>query len=113
VDRVREPRAVHRVHEREAADVLHLVTLQVPDQVPAHRNGHLLHLAEGLLDLVLADVPQPRVPRGLHRLGAVRLRDRDDRDVLPVPAAGDRGSNALAYLPHPRGKVGKEHNTKF
>ena len=85
------------MHEREAVEEAHLVALQVADEVPAHRHVDRLHLRQRFLHAVLAHVVDAGLPRGADRLGAVRLRDGDERDALAMPAARDR-----AVDPSPR-----------
>ena len=54
--------------------VLHLVRLQVPDQVPFHLAVQGLRLVQSLLHAVLTDVHNPRVDCLLHRRHGMILR---------------------------------------
>ena len=99
-----EPERVDRLNERESADDLRdLVRLEMPDEMPAAGKLHVGRLREKLLHLVLADVGEARLDRLRDDLGAVRLRDGDDRDgggVAPRARGGARDPlpNALEIL---------------
>ena len=71
VHRIREPRAVQRMQELEAADLLHLVPLQMADRVPSHRHRHRIHFRQRLLHPVFAHVVQSCLLRRFH---GVRVR---------------------------------------
>jgi hypothetical protein len=111
--RSREPFTVERMQQHEMIERLHLVPLQVPDEMPAHRNVHRGHFLERFLNLVLTDIAQPALVRGARGVGTVRLRDRHDRHLLAVPSALARRLDALPYLGHALGQAGKSHSRKI
>ena len=86
-------------------ELAHLVALQVADEMPTDWHFNRAHLAERFLNLVLADVLNARVPRSVHRIGPMRLRDRDDRNTLSVPSARHRRRHPSAHLRQPSAEV--------
>src|SRR6185503_12126240 len=95
----------------KAPEMLHLVPLQVPDEVPAERQLEGIHLVERFLNAVFTDVPKARVPSGLQRIRSMGLGHRDDRDrfASPVSAAPSRRVDPLPNLPNPVRQVEKRH----
>ena len=82
--------------------------------MPPHRHRHARHLGERFLHLVLPHVPQPRLPRRERRLGPVRLRHRDDRDRLAVPARDRPPPRCASRTSASAGRqVRKWHNTRI
>ena len=92
VDRVGELDGVDGVDQDGLSqDALHLVGLQVPDQVPADILRQLRLLSQHLLDFVLPEIPDPQVIGLPYPLDRVRLADGDQRHILPAssgPFAG-------------------------
>ena len=89
---------VDRLDERKPPSrQLHLVGLQVADQVPF---GALdgVHLRQRLLDPVLAKVAQSRLQGLRANLGTEPFGDRDDRDLVRIAS---RASDALADRTQP------------
>jgi hypothetical protein len=82
----------------------------VPDQVPANRNINRGNFFQRFLNLVLTDVVQSgfvRCPRGVR---SMRLRDRHDGDLLPMPAPGRRRCDPALHLGDTLGQPRKRHN---
>src|SRR5919108_4714535 len=99
------------MEQMKTSEMLHLVPLHVTDHVPAERERQSVHLAERLLDLVLANVPKACVPCGLQRVRSVRLGDGDDCYRLSPPATSAlcRCVDPLPNLPNPVRQVEKRH----
>ena len=95
------------MHEREAVEVLHLVALQVADEMPAHWHLHRGHFAERFLNPVFADVVQAGLPCRLNGVRTVRLGDRDERDPLPMSPARHRRRHPIS-APPPAARRGLE-----
>jgi hypothetical protein len=89
------------MHEVERVELLHLVPLQVPDEMPAERSIDLRHLPERLLHLVLPYVPHSGVPRCQRRVGTVGLRHGHHGHALAVPASRLRPLDLLVYRGQP------------
>lgn len=87
VDRVGKAWAVEGVQEVEARKELHLVALKVSNQVPANWGGDEIHLREGFLHAVFADVGNSGVPSRLNSIWAVGLCHCNDDDLLAMTAA--------------------------
>src|SRR5256885_2541070 len=79
----------------DAVHDLHLVRLQVADEVPAERVAVLGVLALELLGAILPDDVDPRLCQDRHVGDRYVLRGRDNRDALPHLAADARV--VLAY----------------
>src|SRR5687767_128220 len=97
------------MEQMKTREMLHLVALQVADEMPPERKLEGVHLFQRLLDLVLTNVLKPRVPCGLQRVQSLSLRNRDDPDRLIVPAAPHRCVDPLPNLPNPVCQVAKRH----
>src|SRR5262249_288630 len=110
IDRVGQPRAVEGVQKLEARQVFHLVALKVSNQVPPHRASNDIHLGEGFLHSVLADVSEPRFPRRLYGVGTMRLGYSDDRYLLPVTTASHCRFDSVSDFSQPVREVRKRHN---
>ncbi len=85
--------------------VLHLVRLQVPDEMPFDRAPQSLCLVQRLLHTVLADVHNPRIDGSLHRLDGVILRHGNQlhgRLCGHMRAACACGFNRRTHLLNPR-----------
>ena len=80
--------------------------------MPAHRHVDRRDLLDRLLHAVLADVVQAGRPRGLHRVGTVRLGDRDDRHALLVAAAPHGAIERLAHGGQSLGKLRVRHGAQ-
>src|SRR5688500_3264833 len=110
-DCVRNPRTVERMHQHEVVERFHLVALQMPDQMPAHRNIDRRYLSQRFLDFVLANVVQPAVVCCSRRAGAVRPRISDDRHLLAMPAALPGVIDAPLYLGRATGQARKSQSS--
>ncbi len=83
------------------------------DEMPAHRHidrGHLLHR---FLNLILADVVQACFIRRSCGLGSVRLRDRDDCDLLAVTASRYRRGDLGSHIGDALRQAWKNHNCEI
>ena len=100
------------MEQMKAREVLHLVPLQVTDEVPAElEGGDGVHLLQRLLYPVLTDVPKAHIPCGLQRVRSVGLGHGDECHLsrLYVPAAPCRRVDPLPNLPNPVRQVEKRH----
>src|SRR5688500_12583221 len=97
------------MEQMKAREVLHLVPLQMTDEVPAERQLENVHLLQCFLNAVLTDVPEACIPRGLQRIRSVVLGHRDDRHRLPVTTALSCCVDPLPHLPNPRRQVEERH----
>ena len=101
-DRLSDAPRVDRLDERKPADdLLHLVRLQVPDQVPL-RAVDRVHLGQRLLDPVLAEDLEARGDGLPADLRPEALGDGDDHELVRVAAGlldsfADR-SQVLSYV---------------
>src|SRR3954464_4549412 len=91
---------------------LHLVPLEMTNEVPTYWRLDCGHLAHRFLNTVFADVAEPCPDRGIDRVGSVRLGDRDDGALLAVSAAADRVSHSLSNLGQTVRQVLKWHNAR-
>ena len=94
----------------EAVERLHLVSLQMADEVPPNGRRRRRPSSAALPAPDFRRRRRGRVGRRLHGIGPVRLRDCDDRDRLAVPPAPHRSVDPVAHLTEPRRKVRKRHN---
>src|ERR1043165_3711534 len=78
--------------------------------VPWHEWPARYRLPERLLNAVLADVLKSGAPGRGHRVRPVRFGDRDDRDLLPMPAAFHGPSDSLPHLSEAVRQVLEWHN---
>ena len=78
-----------------------LVGLQVADEVPSGGRVYSGLLGFGLLDLVLAHVPEPCPNGGFHRRRRSRFGDGDDFDLrrYPIGKLGGTGDALLESAP--------------
>ena len=76
----------------------------------ANRNPQRFLLCERFLYLVLSDFVQPGRDGRNHRLGSMRLRDRDNPDFVTMPTSNQRGANFLSHFGDPFWKGQKLHN---
>ncbi len=93
----------------EPCDSFCLVSLDMPDEMPAHGNGRYVDFWERFLNPIFADVPQAGVPRCLNRVRAVRLGDGNDRNALAVPASLGGAFDLLTNVPKSIREVRKRH----
>src|SRR5690348_4113577 len=81
--------------------------------MPTYGDHDFAHLRQRFLHLVLTDVRDTRLPRRKNRVRTVRLRHRDERDLLPMSAPCNRGREPLAHLGDATDEVWKWHNMTF
>jgi hypothetical protein len=79
-------------------ECFHLVSLQVPDQVPVNRHINDCRFSQRFLNLVLANIAKSALIRSSHRFRTVRLRDRNDGHLLSVPSALASRLDATPHL---------------
>ena len=96
--RVGQPSAVERMEEIEPRKGLHLVPLQMPDEVPPYRHSDGIHFWKRLLHPVLTNVAQPRVPCSSDGIGSVRLGHRDDLYHLAMTGTSHRGIDSVTHF---------------
>jgi hypothetical protein len=106
LERVAELAAVERVHHvEELRDAARLVALDPADEVPARRRGagfgellgDVATPVGGLLEVVLADVAEPRAHRRDHARGGRALGDAEQRHAVGAATRARRGAlHALA-----------------
>ncbi|MCK7488929.1 MAG: hypothetical protein MZU79_00755, partial [Anaerotruncus sp.] len=103
VDRRKQLRAINRVqNSHAAAQIAHLVGLQMSDQMPARAGTHRRGFAEPLLDPVLPEVPQPQLHRRPHGGGINTLTYADQRDRRRITTDPKGGCpDPLAYRCQP------------
>ena len=112
VELVRQRDRIDRVHQREpSGDVLRLIALQVPDQVPGRPPpGGAVDLGERLLHAVLPQIREAGIEGRLHGFQAESLRDRDDRDRRGPTRGCLPPSDFGPYVGQPLGQGRKIHN---
>jgi hypothetical protein len=101
------------MHEMETIQEAHLVALQVPDHVPTgldRRTCDAAPFVERFLHLVLPNVMNARLVRSVDRVGAVRLRDRDQTHRLAVSTTGNRSGDTTPNIRQPVCKSWEWHN---
>src|SRR6185295_14438669 len=87
VDRMGDLRAIDRMDGTEEIERRpHLVRLQRTDQVPFGLSRKVRHLLRGLLDPVLAEQVETRLPRFEERLRWMGLGHPDEGQVGAAPA---------------------------
>ena len=108
----REVGPVHRVNQREPArDEPGLAPLHRADEVPANLDaGKRILLLDRFLHPVLAHVAQAGREGLAHRVGRMRLRDRDDGDGMAAPRPGQAAVDRLADGRQPVNQVMGCHN---
>src|SRR5262245_59839799 len=102
--------AIKRVKQVEPMERLHLVALEMTDEMPPNRNRHLVHLGKRFLDPVLAHVRYARIPCRERSLRPVGLGDCDDCNLLLVTAASNRFLDLSADGFQPVREVRERHN---
>src|SRR6266704_1397819 len=107
---VGQPRTIERVQQHELLQRLHFIPLQMSDQMPANWHIDSGHLLQRFLNFVLADVPQTSFVRRLNDVGAVRLRDCDESDFLPVPTPPRSRVDSGPYVSYTLSQARKSHN---
>src|SRR4051794_37568616 len=85
----------------------------MPDHVPADRHRDTGHLLDRFLYAIFSHVPEAGLPRRNWRVGAVRLRHRNDGDRLTVPAPLPRPLDPFTYIGEPCREVLKRHNMRI
>src|SRR5579864_7482906 len=98
------------MYEIESCQVLRLVSLHVPDEVPPDRRSHGIHFIERFLNAVLSDVPESSLPRRLYRFGAMSLGHGHQRYALSMTPPLHGGVDATPDLPQSLRQVRKTHN---
>jgi hypothetical protein len=78
--------------------------------MPSDRLRHLAHLVERFLHAILADVANPRGPRGCYCLRPVSFRDCDNGDLLPMPSPLRRGIDSLSDGRDSSAQLRKKHS---
>src|SRR5687768_7826792 len=102
-----EAGTVERMQQDEMIERLHLVPLQVPDEMPVDRHIYGRHFPQRFLNLVLANVVKSAFIGGSHRVGTVGLRDRHDRDLLAVTSTLASRLDAMPHVGHALAEPGK------
>ena len=96
---------MHPVEVR--SDVARLVGLKRPDEVAGERPPHeRIEMSARLLQVVFAEVREPRVQGSPHALEGLRLADADQRDGFggaPGHVRGDR--DAIPHRGEPRSRI--------
>ena len=91
---------IHRVNQAKAAGhKLSLVALQMPDEVPAQRQGgEGLLLGKHLLHVIFAEINLPQGVGHGHRLGGVGFRHRNKGNIFRFTPGGAGGfGHAIAH----------------
>src|SRR3954464_733326 len=107
-----ESQAVDGMNQGKTLGGLHLVPLEMTNEVPTYWRLDRGHLAHRFLNAVFTNVTESCADRGFDRVGSVRLSDRDDGDLLAVSAAADRVSHSLSNLGQTVRQVLKWHNAR-
>ena len=100
-----QPPTINRMDEGEPIHDFRLVSLQMPDQVPANRHRNAVHLRQRFLNPILANVVQAGVVRRGDRFRPVRLGHGDDGDLLSMSPTRHRPRDPFAHLGDPIGEV--------
>src|SRR5205085_10364127 len=94
----------------ESLQRFHLVSLQMTDEMPAYRHIDIRHLPQCFLNLVLANVVEPRLVSRPRRIRPMRLRYRNDGDLLSTSAACDGCRNSRPHIGYTLSQAGKSHS---
>ena len=83
------------------------------DQMPPDRSSYRIHLGDGFLNSILADVGKARFVRRKHGFRSMGLGNCDDRHCLIASATLNRELDARAYLRDSRLELRKKHSLEI
>jgi hypothetical protein len=83
------------------------------DEMPSNRNRGRVDLRDCFLNPILTDVAKSGIPSRLNCISAVGLGNRNDRDLLTVPAALDCRCDSRPHIGHALSQAGESHSCQI